>query len=106
MYYEELSPIVFAVIYNRLLRSERLVRLLTCYKRNTSPYLDKSFDEEIERIGGLNNLVYMGQNLDKCTDVHIYPLEHLAPFEAPSNDSRIKFLPIVSVYLWRQQSIS
>lgn len=77
MYYEELSPIVFAVIYNRLLRSERLVRLLTCYKRNASPYLDKSFDEEIDRIGGVNNLVYMGQDLDKCTDVHIYPLEHI-----------------------------
>lgn len=77
MYYQELSSIVFAVIYNRLLRSERLVRLLTCYNKNVSPYSDKSFESELERIGGLNNLVYMGQNLDKCTDVHIYPLEHV-----------------------------
>lgn len=77
MYYEELSPSVFTVIYGRLLRDERLLRLLTCYNRKVSPYLDPSFDEEMEKIGGVNNLVYTGQDLDKCVDIHIYPLEHI-----------------------------
>lgn len=77
MYYEELSKIVFSIIYNRLLRNERLIRLLTCYSNNVSPYLDKSYEKEMDRIGGVNNIVYRGQKPDMCTDVHIYPLEHI-----------------------------
>ena len=72
-YNKLLSKIMYKVIYERLLRSERLIRLLVCYDNNVSPYTDESFDKLIEDIGGINKIVYRGQKLDKCENVHIYP---------------------------------
>lgn len=76
-YNKLLSKIMYKIIYERFLRSERLTRLLVCYNKNISPYIDESFDKIIENIGGINNIVYRGQNLDKCENVHIYPQPHM-----------------------------
>ena len=75
--YGQLSALMYKVIYERLLRSERLLRLLVCYDNSKSPYTDKSYDEKIKAIGGKNKLVYQNQDVDKCRDVHIYPQPHM-----------------------------
>lgn len=75
--YGQLSSIVYKVIYERLLRSENLLRLLVCYDNSKSPYMDESYEKKIKSIGGVNKLVYQNQDVDRCRDVHIYPQPHL-----------------------------
>ena len=48
--YGQLSALMYKVIYERLLRSERLLRLLVCYDNSKSPYTDKSYNEKIKAI--------------------------------------------------------
>lgn len=75
--YGQLSALMYKVIYERLLRSERLLRLLVCYDNSKSPYTDSSYDARIKAIGGVNKLVYQNQDVDKCRNVHIYPQPHV-----------------------------